>query len=272
MVKDHCIDTLCRIVYLRPNLYSDERLAICVIVSAETKMHLKTIVNSGLALSALNDFFDQHAQEQTMFALKILDHYVKTNRNIADLEPPSDILRFGPPTNATCEDPEQFAHDLLEISSSLYRAYQCKTRVSESIGQEEVTTNLFHSVTELNALKATGLFKGARISLSGQSSIRVPILGDRIIGVPVSFVTKQIANAKTQAEAFIAKYSIAGKRINKKPAVYILTPSHEYKINQKHIEDGLAELKAVADGHNVLLRHERSLSELAHALLRDEAA
>lgn len=261
-----------RLVYMRPNPYSEEALTIGVLLSCDNITYLRTI-QSESAYSALGSLFGENGKEQISFALSVLrSHADKTSDPLNSFESPADIISLGTTTHGVCEHPERFAHDLLEISSSLYRTYTSPLVSSEYVTQDEVSSYLFESVTKLNALKATTLFKGLQVQLSKQSAVKVPISGDRIIGGAVSMVTKQIGAAKTQAEAQIARYSIAGRVVNRQPAIYVLTPGSESKVSQKEIDSNLSELCAIAEGLDVWIRHERDLPELAQAVLRDEAA
>lgn len=261
-----------RLVYFRPSPYSDEALVVGVLLSADRTVYLRTI-QSESAYSALAHLFGENGKEQVSFAIDLLrSHVDKIADHLDTLGSPSDIISLGAVNRGVCGDPQGFAHDLLEMSSSLFRSYSSPLGQSGYITQEEISFCLFDNVTKLNALKATILFKGLEVPLSKQSTVRVPISGDRVIGGSVSLVTKQVGAAKTQAEALIAKYSVAGRIVDKKPAIYVLVPGSESKVNQKEVDASLFELRDVAEGHNVLVRHERSLPELAQALLRDEAA
>jgi hypothetical protein len=261
-----------RVVYLRPNRYSDEALVIGVVVEAAGRTCLRVVQSEG-ALEALAYLFGETGKEQTIHALALLHGQVGSGApRIDDLRTPSDLLFLGDTKEGHCSDPQQFAHDLLEISSSLFRSYHSPTVPSRYVTQEEVALSLFNSVTELNALKASGLFQETRVPISTNTTIKVPICGDRVVGGPVSFVTKQVGAAKTQAEALIAKYSLVGRKLRRQPALYVLTPTSDSRVNQREVDNSLFELHAVADGHGVWLRHERRLSELAHVLLRDDAA
>lgn len=270
-IDEKYLDALYRVIYLHPNAYSDEQIAVGVALSANNEIYFSNISTS-LAYERLNALLGKNAQEQTILALKTLRQYMNANHGIGinNLISPTDLLHLGPTSHAKCDNPHQFSHDLLEISSSLYQNYHCKTADHGSISQEAVIGSLYDSVTQLNALKATQLFRGEKISLSREASIKVPILGDHIVGGPISLVAKKIELAKNIAEASIARYSLAGKVIKKKAAIYILAPSRGFKTNQPKLESSLFELKAIADGLGVLFRYERNLSELAHALLSDE--
>lgn len=265
-------DIAYRLVYLRPNRYSEEALVVGVVLSMNEGIYLRRI-QSEYAYSLLGQLYGENGKEQISFAIDLLrseiDQLVKT---FDSFESPSDILSLGEVNRGACEHPENFAQDLLEMSSSFYQNYSAPLVSSPYVTQDEMSSSFFNSVTQLDAMKATMLFRGAMVPFSKQSKVKVPIVGERVIGGPVSFLTKQIGSARTQAEALIAKLSIAGRVLKRKSAIYVLAPNSESKINQRDIEASMSELRAVAEGLDVLVRQERSLRELAQALLRDEAA
>lgn len=267
------VPAVCRIVYLRPNMYSEEQITVGIVIANQSGSVFRTIVNSEVARSTLRSFFSEEVEEQALEDLNLLEQKVKQASSLSFVESPSGLLRLGPISEVSCSDPLRFAQDLLEVSSSLFRTYHCATRTSDSVGQDVIASQLYDSVTQLNVIKATGLFRGAEVRVSDGFSIKLPICGERIFGSPVSLVTPKVATAKTQAAALIAKYSVARKILHRRPAIYVLAPSRAQRgINHELVENSLIELSAIASELNVLLRHERNLSELAYALLKDEAA
>lgn len=261
------IDVTYRLVYLRPSMHSDEALTVGVLLAADGKNYLRTI-QSELAYNSLGQLFGENGKEQVAFALESLRRCLSHGSS----ELGSDLISLGEANIGACEDPESFARDVLEVSSSLFRTYSSPVVADGYITQEEIPGLLYENVTQLDALKATRLFQGVHVPLSSQSRVKIPISGDKVIGASVSLATRQIGGARTQAEALIAKCCVAARIVGKRPAVYLLAPNAQLKINQKEVDATLSELEAISNGHGVLLRRERSLPDLAQALLRDDAA
>jgi hypothetical protein len=265
-----------RIIYLRPNPYSDEALTVGIVLKTDSSTVFHQVPFDG-ANSAIVSLLGENGREQTAFALEAVRKAAEErNLNLETLESGSDILSIGAIERARCDDPDQFSRDLLEISSCLCRSFRAQSNEYESITQDQVNVSLYNTLTKIDAFKATRLFKGLKVNLGPNSStssiVKIPISGDHVIGGPVSFVTKQVGSARTQAEAAIARFSLAARQVNKKPAIYVLTPSSELKAKQDDVDKSIAEIRAVAVGHGVIIRHERSYQELAKALLRDDAA
>ena len=75
--RKHFQHALCRIVYLRPNMYSDEQIAVGVATSTYDGKLFRTVASSESARSALKDFFSEEIQEQTLVGLDLLDRKIR---------------------------------------------------------------------------------------------------------------------------------------------------------------------------------------------------
>jgi len=263
-------DALCRLVYLQPNLYSDESLVVGVIIESGGKPHLDKI-NAVDNYQALSCLFGSDTREQTIFALEILQESVHSGGfTLSGGESPTDMLRFGPLLKAACEDEKKYARDLLTLSSSLYRNYHAKMDDFCSINQKELENSLKESIVKLNPFKGRELIKTKRFQTSNKNYIEIPIFGEKIFGAPVSMVTKVIDGAKKSAEAYIAKFKYVHDQVDKLPVIYVFAPKIMKDADRNRIEDSLGELELVGNASGVEICSEESVDDLAKAVYRYE--
>lgn len=261
-----------RVVYMRPNRFSDEAIAVAVLVSAHNAVYC-SCVTAVAAMDALACLYGHGALDQLNFALNTLQIWAqRTQSDLADIEPPSDLLQYGPLRQVSCEDPRGFGREFLEMSSSLYRNYNCTPDVDLVIHQERICRDLYARASQFDALRATRLFRGTKIEMPGRPAIDIPIFGNKIFGAPISFVTRKVANAKMRAEAMIARFNYARRILERESVLYVLLPSIQLTRNSQSVDGSLEELEMVANANEVKLRHERNIDELAKAILFDDVA
>ena len=259
-----------RPVYLRTNPNFDEALMIGIVLQNENNIELIKI-DSPSALSTLKCLYDESAQEQLIFSLKILKDYIGgTGQDITNIREPISNIRFGKVSEFESDNPKQFAHEFLQMASSLYKYTGTCKKSSKTITNEVATRKLYDAATKINLVAATQLFRGFKLKVDKVKPIKLPIYGDLLVGASVSMITSQLNVAKNYGEAFIAKLSYARSKIDRVPAIYVLTPSYKDDINQSQVEDSIGELKLLADAHDVLMRQDKDINELAHAVLYDD--
>lgn len=262
-----------KVVYLKPNDYSDESLAIGVIVEHQNGVDF-SYVSSQSASDALHCLYGSEAPEQLNYAIRILkdniySDYFDINNDITA----TSLLKFGPVTKTECLNPAKYSRDYLEIASSLYRNYDCNFVNNTYISQDEVRTSLYDIASHINAFTASKLFKGEKLKLPNKKTIDIPIVGDNFFGAPVSFVTKKVSDAKTRAEAYIAKFNYVRERWDKEYSViYVLEPSPSHKVNKYLVNDSISELVLVGAANGVEIKHENCMDKLANVILSDAAA
>jgi len=268
--ESQSIPTKYRLIYLQPSNYSEEAIAVGIVAQSSEGFFKADIRMSRGAIKRMCDLLDEEVIDHLDYALDNLWKLVKGLESLEKLDSKNSLLSLGRAIPARCSNPESFIKDMLQISSCMYKTFVSENAENFSITQKELTNSFRDKVTHLNAFKATQIFTKKKMQLDSRNTITVPIFGEHVFGGPISFVTQQVSSAKIQAEALIAKYSLVKKEKNRKAALYVLTPSYEMLLNHKKVERELDELEAVAKGHDVLIRHERTLDNLALALLNDE--
>jgi len=259
-----------RPVYLRTNLNSDEALMVGVVFQNDNNIELIKI-DSPSALAGLRCLYDEAAQEQLIFSLQILKDYInKDVKDIVNIREPTSNIRFGKLSEFESQDPKKFAHEFLKISSSLYKYSGSCRNTSKTISHEVVAKKLYDAASQINVIASTKLFTGYKLKIDKVKPIKIPIYGDVIFGTSVSMVTSQLNVARNYAEAFVAKLSYARTKVDRIPVIYVLTPSFKDNINQSQVEDNIGELKLLTDAHDILLRSDRDVTELAHTVLYDD--
>lgn len=262
-----------RILYLRPNQHSDERLSVGLIATKKDGLEL-ALVSSPPALDALTRLIGEPGTEQFHFASAELRRRTTVADSWDQLVMPTDLLDLGQTFRASTCDRRGFLTSVLQSSSVLHKGVS--PRANEVIGTVpagRVSSELYHHISLLNPLKADELFH-QKVSLPSNGSteeIELPILGQRVFGAPVSYLLAK-ADQKMRAEAYIAKLNWLRKYLEPRPAVYVLAPSDETgSIAQKAVA-GVRELREVAHAARVDLTVSQSISEMAKRVIDDEAA
>ena len=167
------------------------------------------------------------------------------------------------------QDPIAYARDYLRLSSCLIQE-RVSHVVKKTLTQKDVSNILFDKVSQFDVITATRLFEGYNLEILRSKKIKFPIYGEKIIAAPISMVTKQVNSAKNLAEAYCAKLSVASDIVKKNAVLYIVLPSREKTANLSLLEDSLGEIDFIADASGVSVRAEKSIDELAQAVLYDE--
>lgn len=264
---------LSRLVYLKPNRYSNEALTVGVLCS-NGKENIFRYIASDSAYDNLSCLFGEENIEQVKFALAALNIETKMGDvSFKSFESQSDLLEVSEIREAETENMHDYAQDLLQLSSSLYRNYSCRTISQETFTQDQFKKQLYIEVSSINPFGATKLFRRKYFKTPDNNiKIELPIYGDNIIGSPFTFKAKKIAEAKNMAEAFIARCNYVREFIHDKEInVYILAPSMDDKVNQKIASDSFEELQFVARANGVNLKREKHIQELARVIMHDES-
>jgi hypothetical protein len=267
----HLADGICRLVYLQPNPYSDEALAVAVLLEHGDRMYFDRIVSPD-NYRALECLFGDQMREQTIFALDVLREYAySSDWSLSEAEAPTDILKFGPLVRVSCESPEKYTRDLLRISSSLYRTCRIEIEDAPSVNQRQVMESLRTSIVMLHPFRGEALIKPKKLRLKNKTHIEIPIYGDMVMGSPISMATKELGGAKTQAEAAIARLHYAQEILtDKTPVIFVYAPTSEKSADRNRLEDTLGELEVVGKSSEVEICPEDSIEKLARAVFRYE--
>lgn len=271
--EERLIQVQRRVVYLKPNEYSDESLAVGVLVHHDLGYEF-SYVASEAAYAALDCLYGAEAREQLIFGIDVLRKQIYSGSDIFEKgNSPTSLLRFSSVEHVSCDNPKKYASDFLKISSSLYRNYECTQGANDYIGQDIIKLDLYKRASLLDAIKATKLFEGRKFELPEKGKVNIPIYGERIFGAPISFVTKRVSSAKVQAEAYIARFNYVKQLLdNQRSVLYILTPTLDKNVNHKIVKSSIDELYEIAKANDVILRCEKDPNELAHMILEDEVA
>lgn len=261
-----------RLVYFKPNAYSDEAISVGVVVDHEDRVFVDYVCSTD-ALEMFTNMFGAHARDQLMFGLDLLKGEI-LNREFdfsAGL-PPTNSFKFGRVRTAVCDDVEGFARDLLRLSSSLFRRYEVVSNRFRSVGQSDIIASLKQRIVELAPLRARELIRTATIRFAQGGSFKVPLCGPRTIGTPVSLMTSRVGEAVKGAEAQMMKLSYAKKVLHRNPYLYVYTPpmSEDSGSILSRVTEGLEELRTLGENSGVHVSWSDSIDELATTVLHNE--
>lgn len=158
---------------------------------------------------------------------------------------------------------------VLASASALLRAGSSSvverlTVVDAQIFSQEV----MNEVTRLNPFLGDRIFHH-QLNMDNGEVLELPILGDKIFGAPISFAAR---DHRMRAEAYVAKFNWARKRVSQQPRVYVRAPVQGPIEVAERLERSVRELTAIAEASRVPVRICESTEELASAIVRDEAA
>jgi len=126
--------------------------------------------------------------------------------------------------------------------------------------------DLFDHVNRLNPFVGKRIFNQKFTANTGEV-MRLPILGERVFGAPVSFTAR---NESTKAEAYVAKFRWLRNQMQQEPRIYLLTSPDSKRVSR--LDPGLRELCAIAEALEVPVHISDSTESMASQLLKDEAA
>jgi hypothetical protein len=260
-----------RIVYLRPNPISDEALAVAVIHGAKGHLSMHGVAHPR-AIQRLDSLYGQESRKQILDGLRIFSDVVNDEQPaLTDVKTVVDLFSIGDIASFYSEQPEYEASFILHQVSSLYTAVMATEDGSDvQVSQKIFANRLRDEMSFHNVMAATALFRGYNVVIGAGQSMKVPIYGDRVAGIAVSFNGSNPAGSKINAEAFIARMLVAQRTLGRKPVVYSLSPSLSEKGNQNVIDGYLEELRLIGNVAGVAVRNERSVKELALSILRDD--
>jgi len=260
-------DVSWRIVYFRPNNYSDEAISVGVILGTQGRLLVQHVCSPD-SLETFTSIFGADTRDQLLFALDALKHLV----DLLSLIPPTTALRFGRVTAGSSEDPESFGRDLLRLSSSLFRHYEVVNSAFKPVGQNDVISHLRESVVQLSPFRGRALMNPITVQVTEASQFKVPICGAHTIGAPVSLMTSRIADAIKSAEAFMLRLRYARSVLNRCPHIYVYTPplSDDASSFSGRVNASLEELRALGESSGVIVNAADTIDGLARAVLRNE--
>jgi hypothetical protein len=138
--------------------------------------------------------------------------------------------------------------------------------IVESPALGHLQRDLFDQVNRLNPLIGKRIFNQKFTANTGEV-MRLPILGDRVFGAPVSFAAR---DESTKAEAYVAKFRWLGNQMHQEPRIYLLTPTEGPRALR--LDPSIRELCAIAWALKVPVQISESTEGMASQLLKDEAA
>ena len=261
-----------RLVYLRPNIHSEERLTVGIISTSDSGFDLR-LLNRISAIALMAKIFGESGVEQFQFAASELRRTIRSVESWDSLVMPTSLLVMGRKANAFTCDRQGFLVSLLSSASSLVRSSTKREReVVTTSFRTKVSTELYNAVSLLDPLKADSLFhKKVVLENSGEiEQVELPILGNRIFGAPVS-LSAATWDQKMRAEAYVAKFHWLQNFLPQQPKIYVLAPRCESTSIATKSDLCIRELRAVAEASSVRLGITESMSEMAAFVVEDEA-
>jgi len=258
-----------RVVYLKPSAVANEAIAVGVLTQVGENIRLINI-ESPSAFDALRCLQGEAEVGNVIYSLQFLKQQLRNNySDINEITSSVSNCFFGNIQKFVSENPSEYARDYLRLSSCLLQD-KYKKAIKSSLTQKDVTKVLFDKVSYFDVITATRLFEGYSLEVMRGRKIRFPMYGEKIIGAPVSMITKQINTAKNLAEAYCAKLAVARDHVRRNAMLYVMLPSRNKATNQSLLEDSLGELEFIANANGISVRAEKSAEELAQAVLHDE--
>lgn len=256
-----------RLVYMRPSEYSDERIAVGLIASAQNGLEAR-FVSSVDSLELMAHIFGQGGLEQFHFATAELRRALRQATSLDSVTMPTDLLEAGEKTSAFTADRSGLLLNILASASCLVRSESSRSReVFSPPPMLSLADDLFEQVTRLNPTVAQDMFN-RKIKIDGKT-VELPIYGNRIFGAPVSFVSKDL---KMRAESYVARFVWLRQHLRQKPRLYLLTRQEGSEVVSARSESSVDELRAIAEASKVLLKTSDSTEEMATLIIQEEAA
>jgi hypothetical protein len=256
-----------RLVYMRPSEYSDERIAVGLIASAQNGLEAR-FVSSVDSLDLMAHIFGQGGLEQFHFATAELRRALRQAPSLDLVTMPTDLLEAGEKTSAFTADRGGLLLSILASSSCLVRSESSRSReVFSPPPMLSLADDLFEQVTRLNPIVAQDMFN-RKIKIDGKT-VELPIYGNRIFGAPVSFVSKDL---KMRAESYVARFVWLRQHLRQKPRLYLLTRQEGSEVISARSDSSVDELRAIAEASKVLLKTSDSTEEMATLIIQEEAA
>ncbi len=261
-----------RLVYFKPNAYSNEAISVGVIVSWKGKVFVDHVCSVD-AIEAFTSVFGAGARDQLIFGIEVLKQWVTDSRfDFASCSSPTNVLALGRATTGVCDDVSRFSRDLLRLSSSLFKRYEVVNSRFQSVGQNDIIISLRRRIVALDPFRGKELIKPMTVNISEGSSFKVPLYGSRTIGAPVSLMTNRVGQAMKSAEAYMLQLSHAKNVLSRSPHVYVYTPplSEDANSFSGRVMAGLDELEVLGKTSGVTVSWSDNMDELATVVLKNE--
>lgn len=256
-----------RLIYLRPSPYSDERIAVGIATGSSGKLDAR-FISSVSAIELMSRIFGDEAVEQYHFATAELRRAVRTMGSLDEFEIPTDLFVAGEKITAVTEDREGLLSSVLASSSCLLRPSASKTAdVLSTTTAVALQKDLFEQVSLLNPFLGERIFNRKFTADSGEV-VKLPILGEKIFGAPVSFAAKDQSMA---AEAYVAKFHWLRGQMPQQPRIFVLAPP-DVLGEMPARGSGIREMRAIAEALDVPVEISETTKVMASQILKAEAA
>lgn len=256
-----------RLLYLRPSQYADERIVVGVVSRNGSALEARFLA-SPAALQMMMHLLGETAVEQFQFAAAELRRDIARHHILDAFTPPTDLFVLGETVDAITHDREGLITSILATASSLVRRGVAKAvlPVSSPETPTELQRDLFEYVTRMDPFKGGRIFDKKFTTATGQV-IKLPILGDRIFGAPLSFAAKE---QMMKAESYVAKFRWLDTQMEQTPRIYVLVP--ETRQGESQSTPGIRELRDIAEASDVPVVLSDSTEGMALQVIRDDAA
>jgi hypothetical protein len=255
-----------RLVYLRPTSYAEERIVVGLLATRNERIEAR-FISAPSVIDLMTQVFGEPAVEQFQFGANEVRRALASRPSVDEFVLPTDLFVLGETLSAVTSDREGLLANILSSASSLVRAGVSRgVEIVALPAALHLQRDLFDQVNRLNPLLGKRIFNQKFTSSTGEV-MRLPILGDRVFGAPISFATR---NESTKAEAYVAKFRWLRDQMPQEPRIYLLTPPATNSVTR--LDPGLRELCAIAEALEVPVQISESTEGMATQLLKDEAA
>jgi hypothetical protein len=255
-----------RLVYLRPTPYAEERIAVGLLATRNDCVEAR-FISEPSTIELMAHVFGEPAVEQFHFGTAEVRRALAGRPSLETFELPTDLFVLGETLSAVTSDREGLLRSALSSASCLARA--AVSRGVETIASPaslHLQRDLFDQVNRLNPFIGKRIFNQKFTAITGEV-MRLPILGDRVFGAPISFAAR---NESTRAEAYVAKFRWLRDQMQQEPRIYLLTPQDDHCASR--FDPGIRELCAIAQALEIPIQISESTEGMASQLLKDEAA
>jgi hypothetical protein len=254
-----------RLLYIRPSPYADERIVVGVVSDNKERLEAK-FLSSLEALQTMEQMFGESGVEQFHFAAGEVRRAIARHTSLQSLILPTDLLVLGVTQEAVTRDREGLIRTILGTSSSFMRIGTAKgvSSISPPPPTIELQKDLFDHVNRMDPFKGQRIFDKKFTTKTGEV-VRLPILGDRIFGAPLSFAAKE---QMVKGESYVAKFRWLDGQMQQKPRIYVLAP--ETRHGESEDSRGIRELRAIARASDVAVVISESTEGMASQVIKDE--
>jgi hypothetical protein len=255
-----------RLVYLRPTSYAEERIAVGLLANRNGCVEAR-FISTPSAIDIMAQIFGEPAVEQFHFGAAEVRRALAKRPSLDAFELPSDLFVLGETLSAVTSDRDGLLTSVLSSASCLVRAGVSRgVEIVASPVLLHLQRDLFDQVNRLNPLIGKRIFNQKFTASTGEV-MRLPILGDRVFGAPISFAAR---NESIKAEAYVAKFRWLRDQMPQEPRIYLLSPPDSHRISS--LDPSIRELCAIAVALEVPVQISESTEGMASQLLKDEAA